>query len=92
MASGSSFALWDADCDPQGRNQHPTRQMRVLFDYHAVVRLPAKWPKMDCSSPPPSKLGLNTKTLEKDIEFIHPFPMANRGEGSKLNFHFYSYF
>ena len=44
---GMLFALWDADCDPRGRNQHPTRQMRVLFDCHAVVRLPAKWPKKD---------------------------------------------
>ena len=26
----ASFALWDADCDPVGRNQHPTRQMSIL--------------------------------------------------------------
>jgi len=37
VARGSTFALWDADCDPRHGNQHPTRQMRVLFDCHALV-------------------------------------------------------
>jgi len=27
-------------------------KMRILFDCHAMVRLPAKWPKKDCFSPP----------------------------------------
>jgi len=38
------FALWDADLDPQGRNQHPTRQGMGMFDCHAVIQLRVKWP------------------------------------------------